>query len=118
MPSSPLQISTLPTSTGVPSGHLPPLVMAAAKAMPIVVLPVPGAPARRCSFPLANQSRHSQSIGSGVYSAADLRMTEAKVLRLAVQRSRNLQGSEGTTPGANDDLVRLHGAPRCRKGWR
>jgi hypothetical protein len=45
--SSPLHTKTLPPGSAlVPSGHLPPAVIAAAMSIAIVVLPEPTAPAR------------------------------------------------------------------------
>ena len=70
--SSPLHISTFPappaTRLGMPSGHRPPWVTVAASAMAMVVLPCPGAPAKMCSLPRANQLGQSQRIGSGFRS--------------------------------------------------
>ena len=65
MPSSPVQMTTSAGSIGAPSGQAPPRDRLAASARAMVVLPVPAAPASRCSFPQASQFGHSQSIASG-----------------------------------------------------
>src|SRR5690606_13645368 len=53
-----------------PSGQIPALVSVAASPRARVVLPVPAAPARMVSLPVASQVGQSQLIGCGVMVAA------------------------------------------------
>ena len=104
-------MTTLPIGAIDPSGQRPPTVMVAASWNAIVLLPVPGAPARTWSFPRASQFCHSQLMGSGVISCPSVSCTRAfrPPRFIAAPRSRLAQAKF-----AQPRLKAVHGpAPRA-----
>ena len=91
-------MTIFPTGLRVPSGHRPPVEIVAATLTAIVVLPVPGAPARICNRLSASHSRQSQRIAIGAIESADSNSMLTDLAGVGTRSRRAALVSRGVAP--------------------